>query len=226
MKKEDLIRLGKETLPLILDKNGEIIYSSHETLKKGDVYFLGLNPGGGGGTKIKEHLEGMLNKKTNSYIDELWDDRGRVEIPKGQANLQIRVKYLLSKLNFDTENVCASNLIFTTSRDIDSLEYGELSNFNGLASYCWEYHKIILEIIQPKIILCFGNGDKSPYTFIHSIYGGEEKKICAKHKNWKCKAFNTIIQGRNTNVVSVPHLSRYDIREKIDVIDWIKKFLK
>ena len=75
IKKENLISLGKETLPLILEKQGELIYSSHETLKKGDIYLLGLNPGGEGFTTINKHLEGLLDKTTNSYLDESWKTR-------------------------------------------------------------------------------------------------------------------------------------------------------
>lgn len=45
IKKEELISFGKECLPLILTRYGELIYSSHDTIKKGDIYLLGLNPG-------------------------------------------------------------------------------------------------------------------------------------------------------------------------------------
>lgn len=54
--KEVLVMVEKEQLPIfaenmlkhILDDIGEVVYSSHETLTKGDVYLLGLNPGGSG----------------------------------------------------------------------------------------------------------------------------------------------------------------------------------
>ncbi len=93
IKKEDLIRLGTEALPLILGKNGELIYSSHETLKKGDVYLLGLNPGGEGFITIKNHLEKFLKKTDNSYLDESWKN-GITTWNEGEAPLQKRVDYL------------------------------------------------------------------------------------------------------------------------------------
>jgi len=133
--------------------------------------------------------------------------------------------YLLKELGYKTRDVCATNLIFVTSRSIEELKYGELSNFKQIADYCWEYHKILLEIIQPNVILCFGNGEKSSYSYIYSKYGGEEKNIKANHGNWKCKAFKTVIEGRKTNVVSIPHLSRYKIKGKIEVLNWIKSYL-
>lgn len=219
IKKEDLIKIGIETLPLILNKDGEIIYSSHETLKKGDIYLLGLNPGGGGGKKIKNHLGDILKKDHNSYLDESWDSIKRSEIPKGQAPLQIRVDHLITQLGYNTRDVCASNLIFVTSRSADDINY-------GLAGYCWRFHQHILELVQPKIILCFGISSVSAYSFLWSLYGdGKEAVKKAGHGDWKCKAFTTNIEGRPTTVVGIPHLSYYSIIGKDEVIDWIKSFL-
>jgi len=225
IKKEDLIKIGKEYLPLILDKKGELIYSSHETLKKGDIYLLGLNPGGEGYETIEKHLSKLLEKETNSYLDERWKNE-IASWPKGQAPLQIRVDYLLRNLGYKTRDVCESNLIFVTSKSIEDLEYGDFSNFKQLANYCWQYHEILMKIIQPKVILCFGNGEKSSYSFLYSHYIGVEATFPSGHGNWNCKAFTTVVQGRKTSVVSVPHLSRYNVVCKGDVINWIKGFLK
>ena len=188
IKKEDLIRLGKETLPLILDKQGEVIYSSHETLKKGDIYLLGLNPGGKGFITINKHLEGLLKKTTNSYLDESWENK-ITTWPKGEAPLQKRVDYLLKGLGYKTKGICATNLIFVTSRSADDVNY-------GLAGYCWRFHELLLTIIQPKVILCFGISDVSSYSFLRSLYNGKETTIEAGHGNWVCKAFKTNIAGR------------------------------
>lgn len=215
--KQNLISLGKECLPLILEKKGELIYSSHETLKKGDIYLLGLNPGGEGFITINNHLEELLEKTTNSYLDESWENRITVW-PKGQAPLQKRVDYLLKRLGYKTKEVCATNLIFVTSRSADDINY-------GLAGYCWRFHELILKIIQPKIILCFGISDVSSYSFLWSLYEGKEITIEAGHGKWLCRAFKTKIDGRETTVVGIPHLSYYNIVGKEKVINWIKSFL-
>jgi hypothetical protein len=219
IKKEDLIRLGKETLPLILEKKGELIYSSHETLKKGDVYLMGLNPGGKGFITIKEHLEKMLQNEENAYLDQCWDNRVSDKIPKGQAPLQRRVNYLLSELGYNTRDICATNLIFATSRSADDINY-------GLAGYCWRFHQKILNIIQPKLILCFGISSVSSYSFLLSLYDGKElTPFPSGHGKWECRAFTTKMDGRTTHVVGIPHLSYYSIIGRNEVIDWIKSFL-
>jgi hypothetical protein len=215
VKKENLIKLGNEILPHILERKGELIYSSHETLKKGDIYLLGLNPGGEDSPTIKKHLEGMLQKKTNSYLDESW--RNKITTwEKGQAPLQKRVNYLLNSLGHKTREVCSSNLIFVMSRSADEINY-------GLAGYCWRFHEVILEIIQPKIILCFGISDISAYSFLLALFNETEvKPFPADHGDWHCRAFNTVINGRKTTIVGVPHLSYYNIIGKEEVINWIK----
>ena len=214
-KKENLIKLGNEVLSHILDREGEVIYSSHETLKKGDIYLLGLNPGGEGFTTIKKHLEGILQKTTNSYLDESWENK-ITTWKEGQAPLQKRVDYLLNSLGYKTREVCSSNLIFVTSRNADEVNY-------GLAGYCWRFHEIILKIIQPKIILCFGVSDVSAYSFLLSLYNGKEiKPFPSGHGKWNCRAFKTLIEGRKTTIVGIPHLSYYNIIDKENVINWIK----
>ena len=90
------------------------IYSSHNTLSPGDIYLLGLNPGGKGYISIDKHLNDLLTKGTNSYLDEEWEN-GISKWSKGDAPLQKRVIYLIESLGYNVRDVCASNLIFVTS---------------------------------------------------------------------------------------------------------------
>lgn len=213
--KEELIRFDKKSLRHILQRDGEFIYSSHNTLKKGDIYLLGLNPGGEGFIKIEEHLESILSKETNSYLDESWENRSG-KWDKGEAPLQKRVNYLLDTLGYKTREVCSSNIIFVTSRNSNEVNY-------GLAGYCWRFHEYLLEIIKPKVILCFGVSEISAYAFLRALLDGEElKNYPSGHGNWVCKAFRTTINNRPTIIVGIPHLSYYNIIGKSGVIEWIK----
>jgi len=215
IKKENLIKHGKEFLTHILDRKGELIYSSHKSLKEGDIYLLGLNPGGEGFITINDHLEGILTKETNSYLDESWKNR-ITTWGKGKAPLQKRVNYLLNSLGYKTEDVCSSNIIFVTSRNADEVNY-------GLAGYCWRFHEIILEIIKPKVIICFGVSNISAYAFLLALLNGKEyNDFPSDHGNWVCKAFRTKINDRSTIIVGIPHLSYYNILGKEKVISWIK----
>ena len=80
-----------------------------------------------------------------------------------------------------------------------------------------------LEIIQPKIIICFGVSDISAYAFLLALLNGEEyTPFLSGLGKWNCRAFKTIINGRNTIIIGIPHLSYYNIVEKDDVINWIR----
>lgn len=216
MEKSNLPSKAKEILKYFLDSYGEVIYSSHETLKQGDIYLMGLNPGGGGHTKLGEHIDKMLTRTDNSYTDEAWTNR-KTTHRKGEAPLQERVKGLIGSLGYNIEKVCSTNLIFTTSRSSNELCF-------GIAGICWAFHEILLDIVKPKIIITFGNSETSasPYFFLKSLFKGEEMKIPSGYGDWTCKGFNTTINGRDTFIVGLPHLSYYNPKGKNHVIKWIK----
>ena len=221
MNKSDLPRIAKESLKHLLDRSGEVIYSSHETLKKGDIYLMGLNPGGDPDDdeciKIREHFENILSKTTNSYVDEEWAN-GKGLSKKGKAPLQLRVQWLIKELGYEITDVCATNLIFQKSKSSDELCF-------GLAGICWRFHEHVIEIVQPKLILTFGNALKSasPYFFLKSLLGGDEiEPIKAGHGNWECRGFEAKINGRKTIIIGLPHLSYYN-PDKPNIIDWIKE---
>lgn len=56
MQKADLPAFAKQTLKHILHQYGEVLYSSHETIRRGSVYLLGHNPGGEGYISINDHI--------------------------------------------------------------------------------------------------------------------------------------------------------------------------
>ena len=108
---DNFIDFAHKQLSLIENKDGEVIYSSKDTLKKGKYYFLGLNPGGEGFISIKNHLNNFSLKTDNSFFDDSWNN-----CEKGKAPLQLRDQYLFEKiLNYDLRNVFATNLIFETT---------------------------------------------------------------------------------------------------------------
>ena len=200
MTKNELPALAKRVMKHFLNDYGELIYSSHETLCEGDIYLLGLNPGGEGHTTINDHIDQMLTKTKNSYIAENWGNDTK-------SPLQIRVKELIHALGYDIENICASNLIFKTTPSSNELCF-------GLAGLCWQFHEELIELIKPKLILTFGNSKESPYAFLKEIFYREKKSeeqiIAAGHGNWSCKGFHTFVNGRKTFIAGLPHMSYYN----------------
>ncbi len=74
MTKDDIPKIARKKLGDLLEQPGSILYSSHESLKPGDVYLLGCNPGGFGGNPLKSSINSMLSNKTNAYLDEKWEN--------------------------------------------------------------------------------------------------------------------------------------------------------
>ena len=218
MTQQEFLNFIANKLDDLKDVPGETLYSSLSTLKKGDIYLMGTNPGGSDNYLLSEDLEKLKTKTTNGYLDEVWKtDKGTPA--KGQAILQIRVQTLISELGYDLREVCASNLIFTKSKNIESLGY----KFKDIAEKCWNIHDKILNIVQPKMIIVFGNGESnSPYSYLKKKF--KSQNYNSQTTGWgkyKAKSFECEINGCKTSVIGLPHLSRFGIKNE-EVYSWIK----
>ncbi len=202
---QNFIDQAHKDLFLIEERDGEVIYSSKDTFKKGKYYFLGLNPGGEGFVTIKEHLNQFLSRTDNSFFDDSWNN-----CEKGKAPLQLRVQYLFEKiLNYDLRDVFATNLIFETTKSADTLNF-------GLAGLCWSVHESALSVVQPEVIITCGNDqDKSAFSFIADLYSGKIEQLYLSG-TFTIKYTKIIIQNRPTLIIGLPHLSRFEIRENED----------
>lgn len=211
-----LIIGAKQTLAQVLGRTGTILYSAAETLSPGDIYILGLNPGGDSGLTIAQCLNVLPQKTDNAYLDEKWENRaGKYEI--GEAPLQGRINWLVTALGYDVRRVCASNLVFMQSRDANGID------FPKDADLCWPVHEQILKIVRPKLVLAFGNSSVSPYSYLHQLFGGNEETVPSGHGSWECRGFEAEIAGSKLHVAGLPHLSRYSPIGKESVVKWLKE---
>ncbi len=205
---------AQKHLAPILDRSGSILYSAANTLRPGSIYLLGLNPGGDP-TKhqtVRQTLETLPSRVTNAYLDERWERRQH----PGQAPLQRRVQWLTHQLGLDLRKVCAANLIFVRSRDDAGSGYPEL------ADVCWPIHVAILKLVQPKLIIAFGNSAVSPYAYLRRrLHGSTEETFPSGHGSWPCRLF----RSADIRVVGLPHLSRYAVDKHPAVAVWLRDFL-
>ncbi len=216
---DEFVVAAEAQLESLLDLSGEVLFSAAHTLREGDLYICGLNPGGGDAPHhhtIHEDLRMLPHKTSNNYLDESWHQSGRRH-PRGAAPLQCRMQWLGRELGYNLRDVCASNLIFARSRGEGGSGYPEY------AQICWPVHERVIHIVRPKMILVFGNGAKSPFEFLqqNSKRLSQVDSIYSGHSPWYCKAFRAEIGDQDLVVVGLPHLSRYNVVGKGQVLEWI-----
>lgn len=178
----------------------------------------------------KNHEEWIINNiccedGENAYLDQCWESSckedpqkcQRQPCKKGTKPLQKRVRLLLEEiLELEPRDVCASNLIFFRSKNANGVHYPED------ADRCWPIHALILQIVQPKLIIAFGNGEKeSTYSYLRDKFYNreqcEEEVYLAGYDNWKVRSFRCRLKVESPyadidiGVVGLPHLSRYTI---------------
>jgi hypothetical protein len=220
---QELFRITKEKG--ISEWKGGVLYSSKDTLKKGDLYLMGYNPGGSGGaTSIKVDIENLKKKTENSYLDEEWEPNG-YKYEKGEAPFQKRVQYLFKQMGVDLRSVCSTNLIFAQSRNAEGVELKD-------ADMCWPVHKYLInEVVKPKIIICIGNREsESAYAYLRGKYQpiAKEESRSANQGHYKIKAFQTGCETPRW-VIGFPHFSRYELegkRDEKEIIEYIMKKLQ
>ena len=215
----------------LLDKSGGILCSSYKTLEHqpNGIYLLGINPGGesGSGPCLKKDIRNLKKDIRNLKKDirKRMDHRCLGE--DWSTTLWTRVCWLLIELGQDPREVCASNLIFLQSRDVNALKLLAKrlgKTWRCLADDCWQVHEAILGIVRPKMILVYG---ELPYTYLKNIKDRENGYIDPETTPCgKIKGFQLSINGKLTSVVGVPHMSggrpSYNPIEKEDVVKWIR----
>lgn len=216
MEKMQIPLVAREQLANYLEMSGAILYSSHQTLQKGDIYLLGFNPGGGEDEPLAKAIDGMLSATGNAYLDQDWSGPRRT-YGKGGAPLQKRVSWLLDALGYEPGRVCASNLIFMRSRSSAMIPF-------DYADICWPVHQAVLDVVRPKLILAFGNSARSPYAYLKGRFGdSREDEIHAGHGNWKVKGCSLLVrEGQRIYLAALPHLSYYSPIGKADIVAWLK----
>lgn len=146
---QNLNRLTRDLISVlqpVLDRSGDVLYSSAATIQPSPIYLLGNNPGGSpegqADETILKSLSALPTKTANNSLDEAWTMANRRDSEIGVAPLQERVVWLLSALGLKPRDVPCSNRIFVRSINASGID------FNKLADLCWPAHERLLEIID------------------------------------------------------------------------------
>lgn len=181
------------------------------TLKPGTVYFLGINPKG----ENKEDYELETYKcwvqsdiEYNS-LDSNFEDWGR--------SLQNRCKEILNfvidelKLDINYKDILSTNFNFFRSNNVHELK----NIFEIKFESCWKYHEMLLNIVKPKIIICYGNREKdcyfdSGYRFLRDKFNTLEEETYPHYEKLLLKkSIIKIPEIGEILLIGLPHLSIY-----------------
>jgi hypothetical protein len=219
---DELIELVKKSfmeqgLSEFTQRSGSVLYSGLHTLKKGDYYIMGLNPGGKDGPSLLDSIRNSASwdLQTSAYQEKNWRENSTDLVPH-----QRRVHKIAELLGSKVWNIFSANAIFIRSRDAGGIAGTE---FSKLEEACFSVHKYFLSIVQPKAIICLGNGCKlSSFSILQSRFKhGLVQFIDKENMDYRHgKYFDAKISVRNCEtfkcrVVGIPHPSRFDMTEKL-----------
>lgn len=236
--------LGNE----LLEMSGGVFSSGHVTLKRGDFYVVGHNPGGNEedpiykNLTIRKDLENWNKKERDDWssffpTDDPWRKDGK-DTPH-----QRRVREL-GKILHGTEEgirgIFCSNAIFVRTRASHLLQRVTLLDYQ---ERCWQVHKVWLDIVKPRLIVCLGNDERdnaSSFALMKEWMGAQDRTVHrkdCKHPGRRRTKFvkwfdATVTVGSqevqsslSCRVVGVPHPSRFEI-VKLDRIRSLLELMK
>ena len=237
---EEIKKLLVETK--LQDKPGSIIYSADSTLKKGDFYFLGTNPGG----NRLDYPDTILNqvklsKEKNEYTDGNW----------GNSQHQETIKAMFRDLDINLKDTFSTNTSFIRSRR-EHL-YPARNSIKGESIQAktkaikqlkkdaeetfWPIQVFFLSIVRPKLIIANGSRARDLFwkkikrtTFSDDEVNIEDKFEYPTEKMGKksCHFFEGDLRTsdlfiEDLKVVSFPHLSFQDYSFHKPGVMWAKE---
>ena len=185
----------------LLSQSGKVFYSGRGAFSgPGDLYILGLNPGGDPDAQASETIGADLVRfregpaSWSEYADESW--RGA---PPGTWGMAPRILHMLASLDLDPRAVPASNVIFVRSSTEATLK----KNKEVLIQMCWPIHRAVIEALGIRVVTCFGG---TAGRWVRQRLGAEWQVDSFKEGNrrgWRSEAHATR-DGRMVITLSHP----------------------
>lgn len=202
--------------------SGSVFYSGRKAFQgTKDLYIIGLNPGGSEILKKEDtiiwHTEKVLNLEKDEwseYKDEIWKGEA------GKHGLQPRILHLLNKVNLSAYEVPASNVCFVRST-VEEKIANKIDSYNDI---CWDFHQNVIDKLEIKIILCFGN--TSGKFVCNKLNANElvDEYTEDNDRKWKSKVFKN---NKGHYIIIATHPSRADwTNPKSDPSNLVVKYLK
>ena len=177
-------------IPAVLfPRSGKVFYAGRNAFSKpSPLYVLGVNPGGDPAQAKSETVESHTNRVLrcfqddwSAYRDESW--KGHAPGTHGMAP---RILHLCDRLGMSPGRLPSSNLVFARSRR----EGDMCQEMQVLADLCWPFHELVIQKLQPKVILCLG---KTAGHYVRKKLGANtlhSQFIEANRRKWRSQVFS------------------------------------
>ena len=152
----NIVELFASQIPSdVFDESGKVFYSGLEAFSKpSELYVLGVNPGGDpknyAQETVRNHTRQVmmdLPENWSAYRDESWEGAA-----PGSHGMAPRILHMFRHLGLSPGSIPASNLFFVRS----SREAHIKDRLTELSDTCWPFHQLVIERLQPRVILCLG----------------------------------------------------------------------
>ena len=195
-----MIETFAEKIPVELrHRSGKVFYSGRTVFSAPNaLYVLGINPGGDPSLHIDETVENhsatvlhLHPSNWSAYRDEKW-----MRATTGTYGMAPRVLHLFAELGLNPGCVPCSNLVFVRSRREGDIHHDEMT---FLANACWPFHKLVIELLRPRVILCFG---KTVGKYVRNMVGTntlDDEFFEQNNRMWRSQTFT----GNGVNRVIV-----------------------
>jgi hypothetical protein len=212
-----LINTGLEKL------SGSLIYSGNSSLQKGNIYFLGQNPGGNADMYPDDSIMNQLinSNEFNEYLEGNWNGH------LGKRH-QINIIEMFKDLEIDIKKTFSTNLSFIRSGDTEAYK----RNLNEDYKIFWPIHEYCLSIVKPKIILSNGSQAKD-FISKKLINKTDNEEFIFEDKyrgrRMKCYSVSGLLpipdDVLNVKLLSIFHLSKWEYSQYRSGIRWLKNRL-
>ena len=188
------------------DRSGGVLQSAEATLRPGNIYFIGINPGGEDGGVEGQlpliHDSLAMSRMGCNAFDQDWS-REHAGYAPGQAPMQRRFKHIAARLGQAYGEIAATNPTFTRSRSV-----GVHPGMASELGYCLRVHARFLDVIKPTTIWLMGSTGEIGTAMRLRVAEGDWRP--SGYHNWTIGRGEVDFCGRTYRLCHTPHLSFWD----------------
>lgn len=196
------------------DRSGGVLQSAEATLRPGDIYFIGINPGGEDGGVDSQlpliHESLAMSRMGCNAFDQDWS-RERAGYPPGQSPMQRRFKHIAARLGKSYGEIAATNLTFTRSRSV-----GVHPGMTAELGHCLRVHARFLDVVKPSTIWLMGSTGEIENAMRLRVAKQDWRP--SGYSNWTIGRGAVDFCGREYQLCHTPHLSFWDPETNPDAL--------